>query len=179
MKSISIKLSERVFEELKRIAKTAEVPVDDLTTDIVVDAVFAGRSSGKGDFADDAPAIHLQESSTAFRAKSVTGREAEDTRHGTQRYRSPVANGFSVAGEFPDREKITVDQAQKFVDAALDYENVRAFKNDEGIDFDANFVFIERVYSKETGFSASFYGRPEKFSDYGTGPGRKLQPIQS
>ncbi|MDB4438095.1 hypothetical protein N9195_00740, partial [bacterium] len=56
-----------------------------------------------------------------------------------------------------------------FVDTALDYEGVTAFSSGKGkgIGFDPNFVFIESVYSTQTGFLASFYGRPEKFGDYG------------
>ena len=41
MKHVTIKLPERVFEALKRIGDTSSIPVDDLGTDIVVDAVFA------------------------------------------------------------------------------------------------------------------------------------------
>lgn len=61
---------------------------------------------------------------------------------------------------------MTIQQAQTSVDAALDYRGVRAFKNDGGIGFDPNFIFIERVYTKEVGFAASFYGPPSAFDDY-------------
>lgn len=69
---------------MQGLARTAEVSVDDFTTDIIVDSVYAGRSSGKVAVSEYAQKGHQSETSTALRAKSVTGAESGDTWGRTQ-----------------------------------------------------------------------------------------------
>jgi hypothetical protein len=81
---------------------------------------------------------------------------------------------FLVRSHFAHAPRLSVEWSQRFVDAALSYEGVRAFFNDPGVGFEPNFVFIERVYTEHDGFIASFYGATEQFRRYGheVEPGR-------
>ena len=74
---------------------------------------------------------------------------------------------FSVSQYFSGAPARSVEWSQKFVDEALSYLDVRAFHNIPGIGFDPNFVFIERVYTENEGFIASFYGTIDVFRQYG------------
>ena len=69
---------------------------------------------------------------------------------------------FDVQKHFPNNPNLSNRYAQEFVDATLAVKGVLAFKNRDGVGFDPNFVFIERIYSRDIGFVASFYGGPEK-----------------
>jgi hypothetical protein len=109
---------------------------------------------------------------------------AKDTRHldsGVSSWtgdRRPSQNEgdsfFQVQGRFPGVSSYSVKWAQEFVNAALSYNGTKAFQNDQGVGFEPNFVFIERIYTREDGFIASFYGPPRKFYDAGihVEPGR-------
>ena len=81
---------------------------------------------------------------------------------------------FSVSRYFLGAPTRSVEWSQKFVDEALSYRDVRAFHNEPGVGFDPNFVFIERVYTENEGFIASFYGTVDIFKQYGheVEPGR-------
>jgi hypothetical protein len=74
--------------------------------------------------------------------------------------------GFSVRSHFVHAPRLSVEWSQQFVEAALSYDGVKAFVNGPGIGFDPNFVFIERVYTEDNGFIASFYGSVEQFRRY-------------
>jgi len=74
---------------------------------------------------------------------------------------------FSVSRYFSGVPARSLEWSQKFVDEALSYRNIRAFHNEPGIGFDPNFVFIERVYTENEGFIASFYGTVDEFRQYG------------
>jgi hypothetical protein len=63
---------------------------------------------------------------------------------------------FSVRSHFVHAPRLSVDWSQQFVEAALSYDGVKASVNGPGIGFDPNFVFIERVYTEDDGFAASF-----------------------
>jgi hypothetical protein len=87
----------------------------------------------------------------------------------------PRSMQFLVSQHFAHAPQRSVAWAQQFVDVALSYQEVRAFPNDAGVGFDPNFVFIERVYTEEEGFAASFYGGPDEFAKYG----HRLKPGRS
>ena len=81
---------------------------------------------------------------------------------------------FRCAGKFPGASHYSLEWAQQFVDAALRYDGVSALQNEAGVGFSPNFVFIERVYTQDEGFAASFYGSPTDFQRHGltVEPGR-------
>ncbi len=168
MKRLTIALPERLFDLLERMARAAGARTDDLVTDLVVDALLIKeKKEVDSDSASGVPAPEvLQTPSSSLRGP--------DTWHSGPSQVSPVSSTFSVKDAFPERSPATILKTQRFVDEALSYRGVRAFKNKDGIGFDPNFVFIERVYSEEDGFSVSFYGSPEDFARHGLNvlPGR-------
>lgn len=68
---------------------------------------------------------------------------------------------FDAAREFPNSSHHSQMWAQAFIDKALSYPGVSAFKSGpQSVGFDPqSFVYIERVYTEDDGFAASFYGR--------------------
>lgn len=52
---------------------------------------------------------------------------------------------FTVTGKYPGVSKVSLEWAQKFVNEAINLGGVRAFKNQDGVGFEPNFVFIERI----------------------------------
>ena len=80
--------------------------------------------------------------------------------------RAGIAPIFQCAGRFPGASHNSLVWAQRFVDDALRYNGVTAFQNGSGVGFKPNFVFIERVYTQEEGFIASFYGSPTVFRNH-------------
>ena len=109
--------------------------------------------------------------------ESRRGVTVEVTREST--WRRDVSQGtrseqFSVNRYFGGSPSRSVAWSQRFVDEALLYRDVRAFHNEPGVGFDPNFVFIERVYTENEGFIASFYGTIDIFKQYGheVEPGR-------
>jgi hypothetical protein len=77
---------------------------------------------------------------------------------------SDAPHGFNVAEAFPNFPRGSIELAQAFVDTALQFPGVRAYKKDRGIGFEPNFVFIEYLMSKggRVGIGVSFYGQPDR-----------------
>lgn len=182
MESIEVKLPDRVVQILKQRSGKSGSSLEELITDILVDHAFSSTESSRaGRVADGAEPSRNEVSQPP---ESILG--IGERRGGSWQTGEPLREqgnfSFAVATEFPRLDRLTIQQTQKFVDAALDYRGVRAFKNEDGIGFDPNFVFIERVYTKEVGFSASFYGAPSTFADYEIsmlpGPWQQLQSAE-
>jgi len=77
--------------------------------------------------------------------------------------KTPPRNSFDVAAEFPGYPPRSVELAQIFVNTALSIRGVRADRNDHGIGFDPNFVFVEHLHKREPGaLTVSFYGQPSR-----------------
>jgi hypothetical protein len=109
------------------------------------------------------------ETEGTVRGAGVTTWQAEP------RQKTSPQSSFSVRSHFSFAPRASTDWTQQFVDVCLLYVGVRAFVNEGGVGFDPNFVFIERVYTEEEGFAASYYGAPEEFAKYG----HQLQPGRS
>ena len=70
---------------------------------------------------------------------------------------------FNVGDEFRGLPRFSIEAAQAVVDEALKLANVRAFRNNRGIGFEPNFVFIEYLHERAPGgVGLSFYGGPER-----------------
>ena len=73
---------------------------------------------------------------------------------------------LDVATNFTGYPRTAVELAQGFVDAALTFPGVRAFKNNRGSGIEPNFVFIEYLRSRgKPGIVASFCAPPEALDD--------------
>ena len=166
MEAIKVKLPDRVVQIFKQRSGEAGASLEELITDILVDYAFSSTASSRAVRVVDGAEPSRKE--VPQPPESIPG--IGERRGGSWQTEEPLREqgkaSFSVATEFPRLDRLTIQQTQKFVDAALDYRGVRAFKNEDGIGFNTNFVFIERVYTKEVGFSASFYGAPSTFDDY-------------
>ena len=82
---------------------------------------------------------------------------------GTERSQSAAnaaATKLDVKSRFVNYPKLSIELAQRFTDETLKLPNVRAFWSGDGIGFDPNFVFIERLKSRDSGITVSFYGAP-------------------
>jgi hypothetical protein len=121
------------------------------------------------------PKRYWQRTAPSHARKQIASTTPSPTWQGSPRQTTSAQNAFSVRSHFSFAPQASTDWAQQFVDACLSYESVRAFVNEGGIGFDPNFVFIERVYTEEEGFAASFYGTPDEFAKYG----HQLQPGRS
>lgn len=82
----------------------------------------------------------------------------------------PAAN---VIAWFPNAPRRSILLAQQFVDAALALPGVSARKHGDGIEFQPNFVWIERVYTVDHGFKLSLKGAESEIKQHlpDAGPG--------
>jgi hypothetical protein len=74
------------------------------------------------------------------------------------------ASQFNVLEHFKGYPIGSIRFAQVFVDEALKFPGVKAFRASRGIGFKPNFVFIEYLMSRggKAGIGVSFYGEPQR-----------------
>lgn len=78
-----------------------------------------------------------------------------------------VNGHFDVAAHFPGYPRRSIEFAQSFVDEAMKFQHVCAFKNKRGIGIKPNFTFVEYLVSHRgtPGIVVSFYGEPHQYDD--------------
>lgn len=113
-----------------------------------------------------------QRSNTRIRKASEAPAASESTEEGALVKQQQSASGFDVRRHFPSCPGLSVQLAQKFVDAALRLPGTRAFAAGRGVGFEPNFVYITYLRRRSPGgIGVSFYGAPEKHlcGDLGNG----------
>ena len=164
MKSINITLPDSAYAEVVKKAEEYGMNVSGISSLLVVEGLAKSSSS-----AQTQPMKSTEHNYDNFTNEFLQGEgnhESKKTK-APELTRTVPSTDFDVAANFPGINENSVSLAQAFVDEALSFAGVKAFKNDRGIGFQPNFVWIEYIRLRDYpgGFVASFYGVAEDFND--------------